>query len=219
MRLLLVDLHGALADAAALQRWPGDVRAWTDLKDVPEAYRAGCAVISPANSLGFMDGGVDYVISRVMFPGVEGALRAALAARGVRTDLGRPWLRIGEALVVPVPVPVPVPEQGAFLIAAPTMWLPQDVRGTHNAYHATYAAIAEARRHGGIHTLVFPGMGTGCGMLTPDEALGQMSSAARDALEGRPPRWDAAQIARQQPRVYMNIEFEPGIRQDMIAHA
>ena len=57
-----------------------------DGKDVP---RVGAAFVSPANALGFMDGGVDWVLSRLMFPGVEGPLRARIRELGGVTRLGR----------------------------------------------------------------------------------------------------------------------------------
>lgn len=66
---------------------------------------------------------------------------------------------------------------GALLVAAPTMWLPQDVRGTRNAYHATYAALAAA------------------GMLDKDEALAQMEQARADVAAGLPPAASLDEIA------------------------
>lgn len=203
MRVVLVDLHGSLADAARKAGWPGDVIAWTRLQDVALAYEPGSAVVSPANSLGFMDGGVDFPISRVMFPGVEERLRGMIADGPYRTLLGRPCLPIGKALVVPVPG-----KPGVQVVSAPTMWLPQDVRGTHNAYHATFAAV-QAACEAGVSTLIFPGMCTGCGRLKPDEAVAQMTQALQDHFTGKPARWSADDIVREQPNTYMNTEFRP----------
>ena len=75
---------------------------------IQDVKRKGAAFVSPANSLGFMDGGVDYTLSREMFPGCEKEVKKKiweLAAQdpegGHKTLLGRPYLRVGSALWVP----------------------------------------------------------------------------------------------------------------------
>lgn len=158
------------------------------------------AFVSPANSLGFMDGGLDLALTR-MFPGIEGEVKRAIVERGRRTILGRPYLPIGEALVVPTCEP------GVHVVSAPTMWLPQDVTGTHNPYHAMYAALREAAAHPEIDHVVAPGLCTGYGKMGEHDAVRLMMRAHRDVLRGRPPRWDAAAIEREQPKYYMNTEF------------
>lgn len=202
MERVFVDLHDALAGFAERSGVMTTVLRWTNIVDVDAAYQPGSAVVSPANSLGFMDGGVDYPLSRVMFPGVESALKAEIARRGELDLLGRPHLPIGEALAVPTGTP------GVVLVSAPTMWLPQDVRGTHNAYHATYAALRAASA-AGCERVIFPGMCTGCGRMAPEESMGQVAQACRDVDAGRPPRWSREEIVAEQPRNYMNTEFRP----------
>ena len=60
MNITLVDLHGSIVDAVIKQGWSDiNMLPWTDIKTVP--YKSNCAFVSPANSLGFMDGGIDYV--------------------------------------------------------------------------------------------------------------------------------------------------------------
>jgi O-acetyl-ADP-ribose deacetylase (regulator of RNase III) len=41
------------------------------------------AFVSPANSIGFMDGGIDYVYSRDMFVGVEKAVKGKIREIGL----------------------------------------------------------------------------------------------------------------------------------------
>jgi O-acetyl-ADP-ribose deacetylase (regulator of RNase III) len=202
MQVTLVDYHGAIATAAKADGWDAvEIIAYTDVRDIP--LDPGTAFVSPANSLGFMDGGIDYVYSRIMFPGIEPAVKRAISDRsGHVSKLGRPFLPIGNALVVPVPH-----AEQIFMVVAPTMLMPQDVRGTHNAYHATYAALKAARATPGVRRLVIPGMCTGCGMLSPAEAVGQMHRAHTDFTSGRPPAWTSAQIDNEQPPWYENTEF------------
>ena len=204
MRLVLVDLHGSVADAAHKLGWAVDeVRPYTSVADVPRT--PGTAFVSPANALGFMDGGIDYVLSRVMFPGVEQRVKAAFASSsGGTTLLGRPYMPIGRAAVVSADA-----DAGVRLVAAPTMWMPQDVRSTHNAYHAMYAALsAAAAAADPIHTLVTSGLCTGCGMMPAEQAVAQMRDAHVDFLAGRAPRYTAEQVAAEQPLLYENTEFK-----------
>jgi O-acetyl-ADP-ribose deacetylase (regulator of RNase III) len=135
---------------------------------------------------------------------------AAIVARGRQTSLGRPYLPIGEALVVEVPS-----RPRVYVVSAPTMWLPHDVRGTHNAYHAMHAILRATSEHGAIERLVLCGLCTGCGKVPPAEAVAQMRLAWRDWREGTGPRWSPEDISAEQPRVYMNVEFEPSILQDL----
>jgi O-acetyl-ADP-ribose deacetylase (regulator of RNase III) len=208
MRLVLVDLHGSVADAAHKLGWAVDeVLPYTSVADVPRT--PGTAFVSPANALGFMDGGIDYVLSRVMFPGVEQRVKAAFASSGGTTLLGRPYMPIGRAAVVSADADAGGESSGVRLVAAPTMWMPQDVRGTHNAYHAMYAALsAAAAAADPIHTLVTSGLCTGCGMMPAEQAVAQMRDAHVDFLAGRAPRYTAEQVAAEQPLLYENTEFK-----------
>lgn len=207
MRVTLVDRLQTLVDAAAKVGWTEvQTRGGTDIKDVQLA--PGTAVVSPANSLGFMDGGIDYVLSRIVFPGIERTVKKAIADRGEHTKLGRLYLPIGETVIVPTH------RDGVFLISAPTMWLPQPVGCTHNPYHAMYAILRDASRSPHIDHVVVPGLCTGCGKMGAEEAVRLMMQAHRDFLEGKPPRWSPKEIVDEQPLVYMNTEFK-----DIAPHA
>lgn len=134
------------------------------------------AVISPANSYGWMRDGVDAAYARV-FPELEQRVRSAvLAYHGGE-------LPVGEALAVPTGVTVP-----AWLISAPTMREPGDqlVVDTVQPYLAARAAFLLVRdgtlEHGGrardtLGTIAMPGLGTGVGGLAPEICAHQVSAA------------------------------------------
>jgi O-acetyl-ADP-ribose deacetylase (regulator of RNase III) len=154
--LHFVDLHPGFAEAVSRELpW---ARATTgDIRTLGTA--ASVAYVSPANGLGFMDGGVDFAYSRDMFPGVEAAVKAEIRRHALGharvTRLGRPYQPVGSALAVPAAGPARPP--GAWLISAPTMFLPHDVSGTRNAYHAFMAALMLARKLG-VDELVCPAL-------------------------------------------------------------
>jgi O-acetyl-ADP-ribose deacetylase (regulator of RNase III) len=199
MILHLVDLHGEISGEAKKQKWDIIIHDWTDIGKLD--IKPNSAFISPANSLGFMDGGVDLILSKIMFPGVETKVKNKIKTLGETTLLGRPFLQIGKALTVETQ------HQNVFLICAPTMWLPQDVRDTRNAYHAFYAALREASLNPNIKDLYFTGFCTGYGMMTPAKSIAQMKQAHMDFQTLQTP-FSLAEIIKEQPKYYMNTEFK-----------
>lgn len=112
----------------------GDVALLIDSKQT--------AFVSPANSLGFMDGGIDKVYSQIMWPprdnkaGVEQRVKRSIKQVACLDFIDRAFLPIGSAIIVPADV-----TKSQWLISAPTMLLPQPVANTRNAYWATLAAL------------------------------------------------------------------------------
>jgi O-acetyl-ADP-ribose deacetylase (regulator of RNase III) len=136
------------------------------------------AVVSPANSFGYMDGGIDRHIDR--FYGGE-AQRAVLALIAERFYGELP---VGSATVIGMAT-----GRFQYLIVSPTMRVPgDDVGETINAYLAMRAALAAVLDHnqGGrrrIERVAVPGLGTGVGGMAPDESARQMR-AAYDMIVG-----------------------------------
>ena len=178
--------------------------------DITLVPTEGHAFVSPGNSMGFMDGGVDYALSRTVLPGCETRLRELIRELGFVTHLGRPYLRVGSALTVTRREW----GSGTCLVAAPTMFLPHDVSGTHNAYHAFYAALGAFSKHiysqmygcsgerggrgGGVDnvappTLVCPALCCGYGKMDPKESARQVHAAYVDFSSSPLSRvWDVA---------------------------
>jgi O-acetyl-ADP-ribose deacetylase (regulator of RNase III) len=133
------------------------------------------AVVSPANSFGFMDGGLDLALSQRFGWHVQDDLRAGIRAR----PMGE--LLVGEALVLATGDP-DVP----WLISAPTMRVPMRVRQSVNAYLAMKAVLVAARAHAErpvIETIAVPGLATGTGGIPAPTAARQMR-AAYDEVAG-----------------------------------
>lgn len=181
----LVIIHPTPCVAAHVAEYFDHPNVFASLEDdVRKIPVDNTAFVSPANSLLFMDGGIDHAYSRDMFPGVEAELKRMTCALGMKTALGRSYLPVGSAIVAPTGLT-------SCLVAAPTMFLPHDVSATRNAYHAMMAALIAfskyRRSHPDIQTLVCPLLCTGYGRMTVDDARFQMRHAYRDFLDGRTP--------------------------------
>ena len=141
------------------------------------------AVVSPANSYGWMRGGIDAVYARA-FPGIEERVRKAI----LNTHGGE--LPVGEALAVPTGETMP-----AWLISAPTMREPGELlaEDTVHPYLAARAVFelwrdrevdpgrpaAEA-----IDVIAMPGLGTGVGGVDPQNCARQVAVAWDEVFGG-----------------------------------
>jgi len=159
------------------------------------------AVVSPANSFGFMDGGLDLLYSRHFGWGVQERLQKI-----IRDENGGELL-VGAAALVPTE-----DEQIPFVIAAPTMRVPMILRDSINPYLAARAVLL-LWKHGllsdttpirkRVQTIAFPGMGTGIGQVGFDVCAHQMREAIEDVLlETRPFPRTWAEASDRHQRLY-----------------
>ncbi|WP_033292086.1 macro domain-containing protein [Amycolatopsis jejuensis] len=141
---------------------------------------AAQAVVSPANSYGWMRGGIDAVYSRA-FPDVEQYVRSAvLAAYGGE-------LPIGESVIVPTGEDEP-----AWLISAPTMRepgerLPADTVHPYLAARAVFLQWRQGQLESGpvrdaVRTIAMPGLGTGVGGVAPATCARQVAAAWQEVF-------------------------------------
>jgi len=130
------------------------------------------AIVSPANSFGFMDGGIDFVYSDKLGWNMSEVLRQQIN----KNHNGE--LLVGQAEIVDISATNPdTPVK--WLIAAPTMRVPMDVSNTVNPYLAFRAVLLAARAHPEINSILCPGMGTMVGKVLPHACAAQMFSAYR----------------------------------------
>nr|QBK86106.1 MAG: macro-like domain protein [Marseillevirus LCMAC101] len=170
----------------------------------PPHNKTACAFVSPANSYGGMDGGIDDIYS-AMFPGpptIEKIVQDCIEEKSIFSNTSTqkgygfnktlPVLPIGSGIIVPVPQRSGViSEVDTYLISVPTMVLPRDISNSHNAYYATMAALQVVHKYNRsmdfrnpkIGTIYIPGMCTGCGKMPLKQAARQMMVAIRDFEE------------------------------------
>ncbi len=167
-RILLID-HGT-ALASAWRHAFGDIEA-VEVHEADFFSRDADAMVSPANSFGIMDGGLDLAIRHEVGFRVEKAAQAAILEK-----------HHGELPVGLAEIVATNHERWPYLVVAPTMRVPENVANTAHAYLAFRAALLAVARHnaaGGptIQSLLCPGLGTGIGGLSPHRCAVQMRMA------------------------------------------
>jgi len=81
-----------------------------------------------------MDGGIDYVLSRIIFPNIEMEVKNIVKQLGITSIVGKPYLLIGSSIIIEK-------DNNKSLVISPTMLLPQNVSNTKNAYYATISVL------------------------------------------------------------------------------
>lgn len=161
-----------------IEVYKGDI-----FKDGPDAD----AIVSPANSFGFMDGGIDMIYSlhfgwqmqdrlqKVIREEYNGELLVGQAAIITTVDHHHrntvDWSKFNGGRPI------------KYLISAPTMRVPLDVADTVNAYLAFRAVILAVERFNANHpddpirSVLCPGLGTAIGLMPRDRCAYQMLKA------------------------------------------
>ncbi|MEG5038303.1 MULTISPECIES: macro domain-containing protein [unclassified Microcoleus] len=138
------------------------------------------AIVSPGNSFGFMDDGLELEISEYFGGQVLERLQKLIQAR-----------HHGELLVGRAEIVDTDHDEIPYLIAAPIMRVPTVLRETVNVYLATRAILTLVKfgsvpdgtpvKHI-IETIAIPGMGTGIGKVPPHICANQMKVALEEVL-------------------------------------
>lgn len=134
------------------------------------------AIVSPANSFGFMDGGIDLHYVNAFGWELQDRLQARIA------DAHDGELLVGHATVIPTGhAAIP------FMVSAPTMRVPSRIGATVNVYLAFRAALLAVRRHNVeagfvIRSLLCPALGAGIGGMSPDRVARQMWAAWEEVV-------------------------------------
>src|SRR5262249_8252262 len=135
------------------------------------------AIVSPANSFGIMDGGLDLALRNELGFAMQGRLQELIV------DRYHGELPVGCAEIVETGDP-----RWKYLVAAPTMRVPEPVPSTNNAYlafRAIMTAVENFNRQQGcrvIDSLVCSGLCTGVGGMSAARCAGQMRLAYKTML-------------------------------------
>jgi O-acetyl-ADP-ribose deacetylase (regulator of RNase III) len=135
--------------------------------------RTADAILSPANSFGFMDGGIDLLYSNFFGWELQDRLRKSIREEHAGE------VPIGCAVVVPTDH-----DRIPLLVSAPTMRVPGDISDTVNVYLAFRAALLAVRSSTRTKSLLSPALGTGIGGMSARRAAKQMHAAYVDVVLG-----------------------------------
>ncbi|MGX1318640.1 O-acetyl-ADP-ribose deacetylase (regulator of RNase III) [Bradyrhizobium sp. USDA 377] len=189
----MFSIHLRDINADVVEAWRA---AFADVADVEVSLgdifaQEADAILSPANSFGHMDGGIDLLYSRYFGWDLQTNLQATLAEH----HYGE--LPVGQAIVLATGhVRFP------FLVSAPTMRVPTRIDQTVNVYLAFRAALIAVITHNAgddetIQSLLVPGLGTGVGAMPPARAARQMRLAYDSIFAPASERRSARAILRE----------------------
>lgn len=166
MQLHLVDTSPLVVAAwnVAFREFPEVSIQHADILSV-----ADNTVVSPANSFGFMDGGIDAQYLRFFGPSIQTTVQDAIRRR----PDGQ--LPVGASIVVRTGH-----DRIPFMIVAPTMAMPEAVCADH-AYRALRAVLRIAANDPVVGRHVHcPGLTTQTGRVPAEAAAEQMAEAYRN---------------------------------------
>lgn len=135
------------------------------------------AIVSPANSFGFMDGGIDAAyLDRFDRFGhdIQTRLQVEICVHGGE-------LLVGEALPVKI-IGLDNPE---WMISAPTMRTPRVIIDRDAVRLSTRAALRCAIKLD-VESILFPGMGAGSGRVPPEIVASEMRKGWSDVFAPQP---------------------------------
>jgi len=167
MKIKLIDINPNLTEA-----WNQVFKNIDEFSIVNDSIfnHPSDALVSPANSFGHMNGGIDFSISKNLGWHIEKELQAK-----IRNEYFGELL-VGQATSVPT-------RHADFptLIAAPTMRTPMTILRSPNVYLAMKAILLFLQQNSNtIKSVAIPGLGSGIGQVPPKLCANQMRMAWED---------------------------------------
>ena len=163
-KLILYDLNTNLINEFTkyFSQYPDIEIINSSFADLP---KCDC-IVSPANSFGMMDGGIDGVFTKYF----GNQLMERVQQHIINNYAGEQ--PIGTSFIIPT-----YDSKHPYLAHTPTMTLPMDIRGTNNVYQAMKAMLLAVRSCDDINSVACCGLGTATGKISPIVAAKQMSLA------------------------------------------
>ena len=168
-KLYLIDSKPELCD-----KWRQVFTSYPEVEVLSGDYfqQNADAIVSPANSFGIMDGGLDLAIRNELGFQVETDIQEVILYKY------HGEMPIGSAEIIQT-------NHGkwSYMISAPTMRIPENIAFTLNAYIAFRAILIainnfnESNPNRSIKSLVCSGLGTGIGSMNTTKCAAQMRAA------------------------------------------
>jgi len=174
-QLTLVDVQAELCEhwTTSFQEFP-DVHIHNGYFQTVKIYDC---LVSPANSFGLMDGGIDLAIRSYFGMQLQYTVQKLIQKEFYGEQ------PIGTSAIV-----FTGNEKHPFLAHTPTMRVPADIRKTDNVYCAMFAMLAAVANYNKknkvrINHVLCPGLGTATGGMELDKAAKLMALAYRNFLK------------------------------------
>ncbi len=172
--LTLVDLQEELCD-----EWKFSFSNYPNVKILNQRFEHvqdfDC-LVSPANSFGLMDGGIDLAIRNYL------GMKTQYNVQKIIQKSFYGEQPVGTSIIV-----FTENELHPFLAHTPTMRVPSDISLTDNVYNAFFAMLRAVTNFNKqnklqIKKVLCPGLGTATGRVKPKEAARQMALAYKNFL-------------------------------------
>jgi O-acetyl-ADP-ribose deacetylase (regulator of RNase III) len=168
-KLYLIDSKSELCD-----KWRQVFSSYLEVEVLTGDYfqQSADAIVSPANSFGIMDGGLDLAIRNELGFQVETDIQEVILNKY------HGEMPIGSAEIINTNH-----NKWSYMISAPTMRIPENIAFTLNAYIAFRAILIainsfnESKPKKPIKSLVCSGLGTGIGYMESVKCAAQMRAA------------------------------------------
>lgn len=163
--------------------------------------------VSPTNSLCYMDEGIDYALSRIIFPNIEKEVKQIVKELKITNLVGRCYLPIGSSIIID--------KGNKSLVISPTMLLPQNVSTTRNAYFTTmailYNILINEEKNLEDVDILFTSFCCGYGKMDEETSIFQIIEGIKNYKNYKPNIIDNIIINEpnlyDQPKYYQNTEW------------
>lgn len=174
MKLILIDTHPMLY--VAWQKHFKDLPNVEIIEGRFEEVADYDCMVSPANSFGLMDGGIDAAITNYFGDQLQKRVQAHI----LKHYLGEQ--SVGTSFIIETNH-----SQHPYLAHTPTMRVPLRIIHSDNVYKAMWAMLLAVYQHNQtssnpIKSVLCPGLGTGVGRVPHQEAARQMALAYQHYL-------------------------------------
>ncbi len=167
-------------DTGLISTWKKEFKDYSEV-DIIEGdifSQKADAIVSPGNSFGLMDAGLDKLTHDYFSFDLEKRLQEKIKA----VHFGE--LPVGTATIIKTD-----DERFPYFISSPTMRVPMRLKESVNVYLATRAVFVSMNEHNtesdDIHSVIIPGMGVGSGKMPYDIAAKQMRTAYESIVHGK----------------------------------
>ena len=155
----------------------------THIQDYVPRKNAKTFYLLPGNSFGFMDSGLEFVYSKILFINIHKYLNFLINKYGKTNLENRKYLPIGSSIIIDY-------LDNRFLVYSPSMLTVQNIHKTNNCYYSCMASlynILENRKEKLNEVdIIIPSICCGLGGMAIEDSVNQILNGIRDYKNYKP---------------------------------